>query len=244
MKLRPEAGVLYAPSYHQTSYKEPDHYDTPYQFDYAVHDHYSGAVFSQKENRDNKNVNGYCSTSIAAALLAVAAAAHANSYAPKPAYSHGPSYHQPSYSETDHYDTPYQFDYAINDYYSGAVYAPQPAYSHDPSYHQSSYKEPANYDTPYQFDYAVNDHYSGAVFSQNENSDTKNVNGHVTYVADHDDYGGYIAEMTYTGEPRYEEHKPSYHPVPAYKPAGSYAPAPAYKPDRSHAPAPAYKTMY
>ncbi|XP_037076404.1 cuticle protein 7-like [Pollicipes pollicipes] len=132
-------------------------------------------------------------------------------------------------------------------------YAPQPAYSHGPSYHQSSYKEPANYDTPYQFDYAVNDHYSGAVFSQNENSDTKNVNGyysvnlpdgrtqHVKYIADQHGYGGYNAEVTYTGEPRYEEHKPSYHPAPAYKPARSYAPAPAYKPARSYAPAPAYK---
>ncbi|XP_037076400.1 cuticle protein 7-like [Pollicipes pollicipes] len=174
----PQPAYSHGPSYHQSSYKEPANYDTPYQFDYAVNDHYSGAVFSQNENSDTKNVNGY---------------------------------------------------YSVN------LYAPQPAYSHGPSYHQSSYKEPANYDTPYQFDYAVNDHYSGAVFSQNENSDTKNVNGyysHVTYVADHDGYGGYIAEMTYTGEPRYEDHKPSYHPVPAYKPG------------RSHARAPAYKTMY
>ncbi|XP_037076399.1 cuticle protein 19-like [Pollicipes pollicipes] len=136
---------------------------------------------------------------VAAALLAVAAAAPSNSYAPKQAYSHGPSYHQPSYKEPDHYDTPYQFDYAVHD------------------------------------------HYSGAVFSQNENSDTKNVNGyysvnlpdgrtqHVKYFADHDGYGGYNAEVTYSGEPHYEEHKPSYHPAPAYKPARSYAPAPVYK---------------
>ncbi|XP_037076405.1 extensin-1-like [Pollicipes pollicipes] len=117
---------------------------------------------------------------IAAALVAVAAAAPANSYVPQPTYSHGPSYRQPSYKEPDHYDTPYQFDYAVND------------------------------------------HYSGAVFSQNENSDAKNV-------------------VTYTGEPHYEEHKPSYHLAPAYKPARSYAPAPAYKPARSYAPAPAYK---
>ncbi|XP_037075949.1 cuticle protein 19-like [Pollicipes pollicipes] len=139
---------------------------------------------------------------IAAALLAVAAAAPANSYAPKPAYSNGPSYHQ------------------------------------------SSYKEPDHYHTPYQFEYAVNDHYSGSVFSQSENSDAKNVNGyysvnlpdgrtqHVKYVADHDGYGGYNAEVTYSGEPHYG------------KPAGSYAPAPAYKSARSYAPAPAYKPRY
>ncbi|XP_037076406.1 uncharacterized protein LOC119097482 [Pollicipes pollicipes] len=123
----------------------------------------------------------------ATALLAVAAAAPSNSYAPKQAYSHGPRYHQPSYKEPDHYDTPYQFDYA-----------------------------------------------------------------HVKYVADRDGHGGYNAEVTYSGEPHYEEHKPSYHPAPAYKlitiicglitaallavaaaaHAKSYAPKPAY----SHGP--------
>jgi len=53
-----------APSYHQPSYKEPQHYDEPYQFDYAVNDHYSGAVFSQNENSDAKNVNGYYSVNL------------------------------------------------------------------------------------------------------------------------------------------------------------------------------------
>ncbi|XP_037076401.1 uncharacterized protein LOC119097476 [Pollicipes pollicipes] len=101
----PQPAYSHGPSNHQSSYKEPDHYDTPYQFDYAVNDHYSGAVFSQNENSDAKKVNGYYSVLVAAALLAVAAAAPSNSYAPKQA-SHGPSYHQPSYKEPDHYDTP------------------------------------------------------------------------------------------------------------------------------------------
>ncbi|XP_037076358.1 uncharacterized protein LOC119097422 [Pollicipes pollicipes] len=102
----------------------------------------------------------------------------------------------------------------------------KPAHSNGPSYQQSSYKEPPNYDTPYQFDCAVNDHYSGAVSSQIENSDTKNINGyylvnlsdgrtqHVKYVAGKHGYGGYNAEVTYSGTlARYEEHKPSYHSV-------------------------------
>ena len=129
------------------------------------------------------------------------------------------------------------------------AYHPAPSYGPAPSYHQPSYKEPQHYDEPYQFDYAVNDHYSGAVFSQNENSDAKNVNGYysvnlpdgrvqtVKYVADHEGYGGFNAEVTYEGEARYDEHKPS------YKPAGYAAPAykPAYKPVYS---APAYKPKY
>ena len=58
---------------------------------------------------------------------------------------------------------------------------------------------------------------------------------HVSYHADH--YGGYVADVTYTGEAHYAE-TPKYHaPAPAYHaPAPAYhAPAPAY-----HAPAPAY----
>jgi hypothetical protein len=38
----------------------------------------------------------------------------------------------------------------------------------------------------------------------------------VTYTADH--YNGYVADVTYTGEPVYPEAKP-YAPAPAYKPA-------------------------
>jgi len=103
-------------------------------------------------------------------------------------------------------------------------YAPRPRYGHQEHEHR-----------PYQYDYAVNDHYSGAVFSQNENSDANNVNGyysvnmpdgrvqHVKYVADHDGYGGYNAEVTYEGEARYDEYKPSYK-QPAYKPTPSYQP--------------------
>ena len=128
------------------------------------------------------------------------------------------------------------------------AYHPAPAYGHAPSYHQPSYKEPAQ---PYQFDYAVNDHYSGAVFSQNENNDSKNVNGYysvnlpdgrvqtVKYVADQQGYGGYNAEVTYQGEARYDEYKPTYKPV--YKPA-PYKPTykPVYKPTYR----PAYKPSY
>ncbi|XP_037076321.1 cuticle protein 7-like [Pollicipes pollicipes] len=78
-------------------------------------------------------------------------------------------------------------------------------YGRAPSY-APSYQEPRYYAQPYQFAYAVNDHYSGSVFSQNENSDTKIVQGyysvnlpdgrvqHVKYTADNQGYGGYNAE--------------------------------------------------
>ena len=155
---------------------------------------------------------------VVAALVAVAAAAPSTPYSPRPAYH------------------------------------PAPAYTPVPAYHQPSYKEPAQ---PYQFDYAVNDHYSGAVFSQNENSDANNVNGYysvnlpdgrvqtVKYVADQQGYGGYNAEVTYEGEARYDEYKPSYKPAP-YKPASYAAPAyqPAYKPVYKPTYKPTYKPAY
>ena len=129
-------------------------------------------------------------------------------------------------------------------------YNARPTYHSAPSYQQPSYKEPAQ---PYQFDYAVSDHYSGAVFAQNENNDGNNANGYytvnlpdgrvqkVTYVADQQGYGGYEAEVTYEGEARYDEYKPSYKPA-AYKPAG-YG-APAYKPTYRPAYKPTYKPTY
>ena len=149
---------------------------------------------------------------VVATLVAVAAAAPSNTYnAPAPVYhAPAPAYHAPA-----------------------------------PAYHQTSYKEAAQ---PYQFDYAVHDQYTGTVFSQSEHNDGKTGNGYYTvqlpdgrqqtvkYVADQQGYGGYNAEVTYEGEARYDDHKPSYKPVgyaaPAYKPThkpASYA-APSYKP--------------
>jgi len=70
-----------------------------------------------------------------------------------------------------------------------------------------------------------------------------------------DAYSGYVADVTYSGEARYDDYKPvaprviatpAYAPVAAatYKPlpAVGYAPAPAYKPlpALGYAPAPAY----
>ena len=101
-------------------------------------------------------------------------------------------------------------------------------------------EEPA----PYKYEYGVHDDYTGTNFNAGEASDEYgNVEGsysvalpdgrtqHVTYHADH--YGGYVADVTYEGEPHYVEVA---HPAPYHAPAPAYhAPAPAY-----HAPVPAY----
>lgn len=110
------------------------------------------------------------------------------------------------------------------------AYGPAPAYAETPA--------------AYNYAYAVADDYSGAQFGANEHRDGYATAGEyhvalpdgriqtVTYRVD-DAYGGYIADVTYTGEPKYgpapvPHAKPApYHPAPApYHPA-PYHPAPA-----------------
>merc|ERR1712025_43518 len=84
---------------------------------------------------------------------------------------------------------------------------------------------------PYAYEYGVNDDYSKANFKKTETQDASgNVQGSfvialpdgrihtTTYTADH--VNGFVAEVTYQGEPVYPP-----------EPAGGYGPpAPAYKP--------------
>ena len=113
-----------------------------------------------------------------------------------------------------------------------AIPAGPPAYGAPAPYHAPApHHAPAHYDEspkPYAFQYGVADSYSGAQFNAQETADGKAVSGSysvalpdgriqtVTYTADH--YNGYVADVTYTGEPVYPEAKP-YAPAPAYKPA-------------------------
>jgi len=81
--------------------------------------------------------------------------------------------------------------------------------------------------SPYSYTYAVADDYSGAAFQQAENNDgTGVVEGsysvnlpdgriqHVTYHAN--DYDGYVADVTYEGEPHYDAAPVVAHAAPAY----------------------------
>ncbi|XP_050689022.1 uncharacterized protein LOC126981628 [Eriocheir sinensis] len=88
-----------------------------------------------------------------------------------------------------------------------------------------TYKEPI----PYNFQYGVQDEYAGTQFSQSETSDGQQVTGYyqvalpdgriqkVTYVADH--YGGYRAEVSYTGEAQYPK---EYGPAVTFRPQIGY----------------------
>nr|XP_040573371.1 cuticle protein 7-like [Lepeophtheirus salmonis] len=108
--------------------------------------------------------------------------------------------------------------------YHPAPYHPAPAYKPAPYHPAPSYKEdPA----VYQYQYAVSDEYAGLNFGADEARDGYSTQGKysvalpdgriqtVSYnVADA--YSGYVADVTYSGEAKYEP----YHPAPApYKPA-------------------------
>ena len=94
-------------------------------------------------------------------------------------------------------------------------YAPAPVYKEEPK--------------PYAYSYAVKDDYSGANYNAGETADgngnvegsysvalpdgrTQNVNYHA------DDYGGYVADVTYDGVPQYAavHTVPVVHAAPAY----------------------------
>merc|ERR1719336_1040895 len=103
--------------------------------------------------------------------------------------------------------------------------APRYGYAPAPAYREPSYDEPA----VYAYNYAVADDYSGANFQAGENRDGYATSGSysvalpdgrtqtVTYKVD-DAYSGYVADVQYSGEAKYDE----------YKPAAAYKPAPVY----------------
>merc|ERR1719418_380882 len=107
---------------------------------------------------------------------------------------------------------------------------PAPGYGHP---------APVYADVPpaYDYAYAVADDYSGANFGATEQRDGYATSGSynvalpdgriqtVTYRVD-DAYGGYIADVTYSGEAQYPEYKPApYKPAP-HAPIYHAAPAP------------------
>ena len=117
-------------------------------------------------------------------------------------------------------------NYHVDDAYSGYIadvsYAGTPHYGPAP-HHAPAYDESPK---PYVFEYGVADDYSGANFKAAEASDSKAVTGSysvnlpdgriqtVTYTADPYGYGGFVADVAYSGEPHYPEYKPAYKPAP------------------------------
>ena len=90
-------------------------------------------------------------------------------------------------------------------------YSPAPSYASEPA--------------KYAYDWAVKDDYSNNNYGQTESRDGDKTTGSyyvllpdgrtqtVTYTVD--GYGGYVADVTYSGEAKYPE-------APKYKPAPSY----------------------
>ena len=130
------------------------------------------------------------------------------------------------------------------------TYKPTPTPYHPPA-KPSYHPEPKYQDHPvnYEYTYAVKDDYSGLHFGANEKRDGYSTNGQyhvalpdcriqtVTYTVD--GYGGYVADVSYSGEPcepKYHAPAPAYHPAPAYKPAPApyHPPRPSYKPATPH----------
>ncbi len=124
-----------------------------------------------------------------------------------------------------------------------APYHPPPAPYHPPHVPHDPYKIPPR---PFAYEYGVKDEYSGAYFDKKETQDEYGVvageyrvalpDGRtqiVTYHADHEN--GYIADVKYEGEPRYDPYHPQ--PVVAYQPAPKPAPYhPSPKPAPYHPP--------
>merc|ERR1712076_4358 len=106
---------------------------------------------------------------------------------------------------------------------------------------------PAPYAAPHNFAYAVADDYSGSTFGASETRDGYATSGSynvalpdgriqtVTYHVD-DAYGGYVADVSYSGEPVYPKYEPKpykaaphpapYHPAPYHPAPAPYHPAP------------------
>merc|ERR1712061_74943 len=116
---------------------------------------------------------------------------------------------------------------------------PEPYYPAPAPYHVPAY---ADVPPAYNFAYAVADDYSGSTFGASETRDGYATSGSynvalpdgriqtVTYHVD-DAYGGYVADVSYSGEPVYPKYepkpyKPAPHPAPYHPAPAPYHPAP------------------
>ena len=96
------------------------------------------------------------------------------------------------------------------------------------TYAEPAYNEPA----VYSYQYGVNDDYSGVNIKADESRDGYNTQGSYSVALPDgrlqtvnynvaDGYSGYVADVTYSGEPHYDA-APAYKAAPVYKAAPSY----------------------
>merc|ERR1712211_62594 len=122
------------------------------------------------------------------------------------------------------------FGHAVHAPVAHAVHAPVHHAVHAPAFHAPVHAGYVADDlaepSPYSYTYAVADDYSGAAFQQAENNDGTGVvdgeysvnlpDGRIQHVKYHaNDYDGYVADVTYEGEPHYAAAAPVAHAVHA-----------------------------
>ncbi len=159
--------------------------------------------------------------------MVIAVAVADNTYRPAP-------YKQPSYDYADT-DPVYNFNYNVynNDNYEHQNFRQNEDRNGYETHGEYSVQLPdgriqtVTYQVPYQKTFFLNTKlYNSIIFQVNGDS-------------------GFIADVKYEGEAKYEPYhpkpKPTYAPAPAYKPHPTYAPkpAPTYKPRPTYAPKPA-----
>merc|ERR1739838_728486 len=150
----------------------------------------------------------------------------APAYKPAPAYVPAPAPYRPAPAPA-YKPAPAYVPAPVPAYKPAPVpaYKPAPAPAYKPA---PSYKEPSYGPASYQYAYEVKDEYAGVDFGAQEARDGYSTDGQyqvllpdgrlqtVSYGIK-DGYSGYVADVVYTGEAKYDPV-----PAPQYKPAPSY----------------------
>merc|ERR1712018_745339 len=141
-----------------------------YSYEYGVNDPHYGAVFTQKESRDNYDTAGEYRVNLPDGRVQIVSyTANADGYVADVRYEGEAAYPEykpaahpaPAYKPVAHPAPAYKPAPApaykpapVPAYKPAPVYRPAPAYGKAPTYDESP--------SPYTFEYGVNDEYSGA----------------------------------------------------------------------------------
>ncbi|XP_066967061.1 uncharacterized protein [Macrobrachium rosenbergii] len=246
----------YAPktSYHVPSYEEEEEEGKPFEFEYAVQDHYNGLDFGHNENSDGTVVSGQYHVLLPDGRTQIVSytADADNGYQAEVTYEGEAQYPEPHPHKpvaliclavatlaSPHRIAPSGYGYSVPKHslsYAPHVpgyEAPGPSYSAPKtSYHVPSYEEEDEEGKPFEFEYAVQDHDNGLDFGHNENSDGTVVSGQYRVLLP----DGRTQIVTYTADAdNGYQAEVTYEGEAQYPESQAYKPAPSY-----HAPAHSY----